>query len=154
MGWLGDHLWAVWIVLAGLLAGAELASLDLVLLMLAVGALAGGLTAGVGLGLPVQIVVAAAASLGMLTLVRPPVVKRLHNGPTLLQGTDKLIGRQGVVTAEITPHETGRVRLQGDVWSASPYDPDLTIPAGTTVEVLQIRGATAFVHPVGVLGGD
>ena len=38
MDWLGDHAWALWLSLAFLLAVAEIASLDLVLIMLAVGA--------------------------------------------------------------------------------------------------------------------
>ena len=39
--WLGDNAWAIWLSLAFLLAVAEIMSLDLVLIMLAVGALAG-----------------------------------------------------------------------------------------------------------------
>ena len=39
--WLGEHAWAIWLGLAALLAVAEIVSLDLVLIMLAVGALAG-----------------------------------------------------------------------------------------------------------------
>jgi membrane protein implicated in regulation of membrane protease activity len=37
------------------------------------------------------------------------------------------------------------------VWSACPYDESTTIPPGVTVEVFAIRGATAYVHPVGEL---
>ena len=39
--WLGDNSWAIWLSLAFLLGIAEIMSLDLVLIMLAVGALAG-----------------------------------------------------------------------------------------------------------------
>ena len=39
--WLGDNSWAIWLSLAFLLGVAEIMSLDLVLIMLAVGALAG-----------------------------------------------------------------------------------------------------------------
>ena len=74
---------------------------------------------------------------------------RLHGGPELRLGTGKLIGTQGVVTAQITGTESGRVRLAGDVWSAAPYDEHLVIEPGETVEVLEIRGATAYVHPTG-----
>ena len=41
--WLAEHAWAAWMVLAALLAMAEMLTLDFTLLMLAVGALAGGL---------------------------------------------------------------------------------------------------------------
>ena len=39
--WLGENSWAIWLSLAFLLGVAEIMSLDLVLIMLAVGALAG-----------------------------------------------------------------------------------------------------------------
>jgi membrane protein implicated in regulation of membrane protease activity len=41
------------------------------------------------------------------------------------------------------------VKVAGEIWSAQPYDESLIIPSGATVEVFAIRGATAFVHPVG-----
>jgi membrane protein implicated in regulation of membrane protease activity len=33
------------------------------------------------------------------------------------------------------------------VWSARSYDDTLVIPTGATVDVIQIEGATALVHP-------
>jgi membrane protein implicated in regulation of membrane protease activity len=119
-----------------------------VLLMLAAGAVCGMLTAGVGLPLAVQIVVAGGASLAMLTVVRPNVIKRLHTGPELRLGHGKLVGTQGVVTEVITAQEHGRVKLNGEIWSAAPYSEFDTIAPGETVEVMEIRGATAFVHPI------
>ncbi len=44
--------------------------------------------------------------------------------------------------------EPGRVKVGGEIWSAKPYDETLAIEPGATVEVLEIRGATAYVHPV------
>ena len=151
MEWLGEHLWAMWLGIMIVLGVAEMASLDLVLAMLAVGAGAGLVTSLIGLGLPIQIIVAAAASAAMLAAVRPSVLKRLHTGPELRLGHGKLIGHRAVVTAEITGMHTGRIELEGETWSASPYDEHLTIAAGETVEVFEIRGATAFVHPVPTL---
>ena len=52
------------------------------------------------------------------------------------------------MTETVTALAPGRVRLAGDVWSAQPYDETLTIEPGETVEVFEIRGATAYVHPV------
>ena len=50
MDWLGDHMAAVWLAVAILFGIAELASLDLILLMLALGALVGMITALLGAG--------------------------------------------------------------------------------------------------------
>ncbi len=151
MEWLGDHLWAAWLVLAVGLGVAELVSLDLILLMMAVGALVGALVALVGAPLILQVLLAAGASAAMLLLVRPSLVARLHNGPDLVSGHNRLVGQQGLVTEELTALTPGRVRIGGEIWSACPYDEGLTIPPGATVEVFAIRGATAYVHPVGEL---
>lgn len=151
MEWLGDHLWAAWLVLAVGLGVAEMVSLDLILIMVAVGALVGALAAIASLPLVLQVLLAAGSSAAMLALVRPNLVKRLHSGPDLVTGTGKLVGQQGVVTEEMSAHHPGRVKVAGEIWSACPYDDTLTIAPGQTVEVFAIRGATAYVHPVGEL---
>ena len=46
----------------------------------------------------------------------------------------------------------GLVKLAGETWTARPYDEDLVIPPGAKVEVFEIRGATAYVHPLPELG--
>jgi len=148
MDWLSEHAWAAWLVLAAVLGMAELVSLDLVLAMLAVGALAGMVSAAVGAAVVVQVIVAGAASVAMLGLVRPNLIARLHTGPELTLGPAKLIGQRAVVTQRITGLAPGQVRLAGETWTAAPYDETLTIEAGTTVEVFAIRGATAMVHPL------
>ena len=148
MDWLGDNLWAGWLALAVALGVAELASLDLILLMLATGAIVGALSAGLGLPFVLQILLAGGASVAMLALVRPSVVKRLHSGPELQLGHGKLVGRQALVTVDVTSLTPGRVKLAGEIWSAQPYDDSLTIKAGETVEVLAMKGATVYVHPL------
>ena len=148
MDWLGDHLTAVWLGLAIVLGVAELASMDLILLMLAVGALVGMVLAIIGAPFAVQALVAAGVSIACLALVRPSLVKRLHSGPDLQLGHGKLVGAQGVVTERITGLQTGRIKLAGEFWTAAPYDDTMSIEPGETVEVLDIKGATAYVHPV------
>jgi membrane protein implicated in regulation of membrane protease activity len=149
--WLGDHLWAVWMVLAVALGVAEMVSLNLVLIMVAVGAVVGALAALASFPVIIQVLLAAGASSAMLALVRPKLIMRLHQGPDLVSGMNKLVGQQAVVTEELSAHHPGRVKLAGEIWSACPYDESLTIAPGSTVEVFAIRGATAYVHPVGEL---
>jgi membrane protein implicated in regulation of membrane protease activity len=149
--WLGDHLAAAWLVLAVGLGVAELVNLDLILLMVAVGAIVGALAALASFPIVLQVLLAAAGSAAMLSLVRPNLVKKLHQGPDLVTGTGKLVGQQGIVTEELSAHAPGRVKVGGEIWSACPYDESLTIAPGATVEVFAIRGATAYVHPVGEL---
>ncbi|WP_205472247.1 NfeD family protein [Nocardioides sp. SYSU D00038] len=148
MDWFRDHLWETWLGVGIVLGIAEMFSLDLFLAMLAFGALVGMLAALLGLPFVVQALLAAGAAVATLGLVRPRLVQRLHQGPELALGHGKLVGQQGVVTERITGLDVGRVRLAGEIWSAAPYDSTLVIEPGETVEVLQIRGATAYVHPI------
>jgi membrane protein implicated in regulation of membrane protease activity len=148
MEWFRDHMWEAWLGAAILLGVAEMFSLDLILIMLAVGALAGMVAAVIGAPVAIQLLAAAATSIAMLAVVRPGLAKRFHGGPELRLGHGKLVGKQGLVTETITALAPGRVRLAGEIWSAQPYDETLSIEAGETVEVLEIRGATAYVHPV------
>jgi membrane protein implicated in regulation of membrane protease activity len=151
MDWLSENAWSVWLGLTVALGAAEMLSLDFVLVMLAVGAGGGLVTALAGGSVVLQVAVAAITAVGMLAVVRPPVLRRLHTGPELTLGHSKLIGHSAVVTVEVTGLTPGRVRLDGEEWSVSPYDESLTIAPGETVEVFEIRGATAFVHPVPTL---
>jgi membrane protein implicated in regulation of membrane protease activity len=148
MEWFQEHAWETWLGAAILLGLAEMFSLDLILIMLAVGAVAGMLTAALDAPVAVQMLVAAGTSVAMLAVVRPGLAKRFHGGPELQLGHGKLVGKQGLVTEPITAMAPGRIRLGGEIWSAEPYDETLSIEAGETVEVFEIRGATAFVHPL------
>jgi membrane protein implicated in regulation of membrane protease activity len=151
MDWIRDHLWESWLALSIVLGVAEMFSLDLILAMLAAGAAVGMVAAIIGLPVAVQVIAALATSVAMLALVRPAFVKRLHSGPELALGHGKLVGTRGLVTEEITGLSAGRIRAGGEIWSALPYDENLRIAPGETVEILQIKGATAYVHPVATL---
>ena len=98
-----------------------------------------------------QILLALGASVAALSLVRPAFVKRLHGGPDLTLGHSKLVGTRCLVTDEISGLAAGRIKAGGETWTALPYDENLRIQAGETVEILQIKGATAYVHPVASL---
>ena len=145
MDWLSDNLWAGWLGLAVVLGSLELLSLDLFLAMLAGGALVGAVTALLGGPVALQIILALVSAVGLLGLVRPSVVQRLHSGPTLKVGADALIGKRATVLRELTHGTPGRVKIGGDEWTAVPYDEDDRIEAGEVVDVVQIKGATAYV---------
>jgi membrane protein implicated in regulation of membrane protease activity len=152
MDWLGDHIWAGWLALAVLFGVLELVSLDLFLAMLAGGALVGAVTALLGGSVPLQVILALASSVALLGFIRPSVVRRLHSGPTLKVGAEALIGKRATVLRELTHGTPGRVKIGGDEWTAVPYDEDDRIEAGEVVDVVQIKGATAYVLRVHRLG--
>ena len=138
----------VWIILAAVLGVAEIFTLTAALGLLAVGALAAALVAALGFGQFAQFAVFAAVSVAGLVVIRPLVKRQLRPryGPQHRFGVAALVGRQARVVQEVTGH-AGRVRIGGEEWSARAYDETLVIPAGATVDVIEIEGATALVYP-------
>jgi membrane protein implicated in regulation of membrane protease activity len=143
----GISAWQVWLSLAIGLGVLELFSLDLILLMLAAGAIVGMVAAIIGLDQWVQVLAAVATSIAALGLVRPNVVKRMHAGPNLVLGHEALVGKTAVVVEQVSS-QGGQVRIGGELWTARPYDDDAVIEPGAKVDVFQIKGATAMVHKV------
>ncbi len=145
--WLSEHAWAIWLSLAFLLAVAETVSLELVLIMFAAGALA---AAGVAVLAPtlwwLQILVAAGVSVGMLALLRPTLLARIHNMPGYRSSAAKMVGSSGVAVSQIDK-SGGEIKVDGQSWTARPYLSDLVIEQGTEVEVYEIDGAIAVVYP-------
>jgi membrane protein implicated in regulation of membrane protease activity len=152
MDWLGEQAWLSWLGLAVLLGALELVSLDLFLVMLAGGALVGAVTALLGGPLALQVVLAMVSSVALLGVLSPGVVRRLHSGPDLKTGAEALIGKRATVLSEVVHGTPGRVKIAGEEWTAEPYDEDDRIEAGELVDVVQIKGATAYVLRVHRLG--
>ncbi len=135
--------WLLWLIAAGVLAVAETATLTLVLLMLAGGASAAAVTAALGGPVVLQVIVAIAATVALLGVVRPVAQRHLTAPGSSATGTEALVG---MAARTLSPVDTdqGRVRLNGGEWTARSFD-DAPIPAGAAVRVVRISGATAFV---------
>ncbi|SEG71093.1 Membrane protein implicated in regulation of membrane protease activity [Thermomonospora echinospora] len=138
--------WIVWLIVAAALGTAELFTLTLALGLLAVAAVAAGVTGALGLPLAVQVLVFVATSVAGLGVVRPIAARHVRQPPPLRSGVAALIGKQALTLTEVSKRG-GRVRIGGEEWSARPYDPDLVIPADVDVDVLGIEGAVALVYP-------
>jgi membrane protein implicated in regulation of membrane protease activity len=137
--------WLIWVVVAGVLAIAEVLSLDLVLIMCA-GA-AGVAAVGAGLGAPVaaQVGLFAASALGLLFVVRPAARRHLERStPDTRMGIEGLVGRKALVLRTVD-RDSGLVKLHGEEWTARAYDPTQVLEVGRTVNVMEIKGATALV---------
>jgi membrane protein implicated in regulation of membrane protease activity len=135
--------WLVWLIIAVVLTGAEAISLDLVLIMLAGGAAVGTTAALVGLPVPLQILLAALSAAALLLVVRP-VAKRHLTTASHPTGAEALVGCEAIVLSRVDA-SGGRIRLRGGEWSARALDERQVIEVGSTVQVIEISGATALV---------
>lgn len=112
--------------------------------MFAVGAIAGAITAALGGGLVLQVVVFAVVSVALVAVVRPIAVRNRAQRPALASGVEALKGRQAVVLERVDG-DGGRIKLAGEVWSARSLDTDQAYEPGQQVDVVEIDGATAVV---------
>ena len=142
--------WLFWIGGALLLVVIETVTADLTFLMIAGGALGGGLTSFLGGPLWAQVVVFACVSTLLLFAVRPWAKRRLAAAtPQMKTNVDALIGRSAT-TITAVDDGGGRVRLGGEEWSArlAPTVQGTTrLEAGASVTVTEIDGAVAVVAP-------
>ena len=137
--------WLLWLIGAGLLAVGEVMTLDLVLLMLAGGALGGMVVAMLGGAAILQIVTFIVVSGVLLALVRPIATKHLTDRtPLQLDGVDTLIGKTAKVTVAVDS-SSGRIRVGADEWTARSQHSGEAYAVGETVRILQVEGATAVV---------
>ena len=137
--------WIFWLIAALIFGIIEVvAGGTLVAGMVAIGALAGSVTAAAVDSTLAPWLVFAGVSAAMLLFVRPVARRHLRTPAAVRSGTAALVGHEAKVTAQVTPDD-GRVELAGEIWSAKPFDGQSTFEVGQRVQVLQIEGATALV---------
>jgi membrane protein implicated in regulation of membrane protease activity len=112
--------------------------------MFATGAAASALTGVLGGGTVAQFTVFLVVSVALLVFVRPIAMRSLRQGPQIRMGIDALTGATALVLEQVDEHG-GRIKLQGEVWSARALDPGQVFTPGQQVSVAQIDGATALV---------
>ena len=138
-----------WFVLTVILLIAEAATVTVISLWFAAGALAAMVTALLGGAVWIQTLVFVLVSAAALTALRPLV--RKHLTPKLTAtNIDSVIGSVGIVTGTIDNlTATGQVKLNGMEWSARSTSGD-TLEVGTKVRVDKIEGVKVFVSPAEV----
>jgi membrane protein implicated in regulation of membrane protease activity len=139
-------IWVIWVIVAVVLVVIEVVTLTAAVGLLGGAALITAGAAALGLPAPLQFVVFAGASVAGVVLLRPVARRHLATARSLPFGVDALVGKPGYVVQEVTARD-GRVRIGGEEWTARAMDDSLVIPAGATVDVLQIDGAIAVVYP-------
>ncbi|MFC6081168.1 NfeD family protein [Sphaerisporangium aureirubrum] len=138
--------WIFWLILAAALGVAEIFTLTAALGLLGAAALLTAAVAAIGLPTGVQLAVFILSAVSSLMVLRPIAQRHISQPPSQRFGVSALVGKSAYVTREVTGRE-GRVRIGGEEWSARAYDETLVIPPGTTVDVIEIEGATALVYP-------
>ena len=136
--------WVLWLIAAVVFGIGEVLTAGFFLAPFAIGALVATLVSVIGGGFAVSGLVFLVISTVALVALRP-IARRHMNLPAQLRtGTAALVGRHATVVERVSEHG-GCVKLDGEIWSARPYDEDEVFEAGARVHVMEIRGATALV---------
>ena len=136
--------WVIWLIVAVVFGIGEIATLGFFLAPFAGGALVAAVVAGAGAPTAVAWIAFLVVSIALLAALRPVALRHMRQAPRLRTGTAALVGRTATVIERIGSDE-GCVRLDGEIWTARPYDEDQVFEPGKRVQVLEIRGATALV---------
>ena len=140
----GTTMVFVWLVIAVVLGIFEAATVALVSIWFAIGAVAAMVPAYFNAPFWVQILVFILVSALCFVFTRPFFKKiiRVNKQPT---NGDRLVGQEGVATDDIENIECrGKVFISGLTWSARSETGEL-IPQGAVVTVKKIEGATLVV---------
>jgi len=134
-----------WLAAFIALSVGEAATVGLVCIWFAIGALAAFLAACMGVHFWLQLIVFAAVSAVALALIRPVAARFLHpkRSPT---NADRVVDQTASVTETIDNEAgTGQVNVLGQVWTARSQL-GVVIPAGSQVKVRRIEGVKVFVE--------
>ena len=139
----------LWLGLMVLFLVIEAATVTMVSLWFAGGALAALAISAMDGSFLLQIIAFALVSTALLALLRP--MARKHFTPKLTKtNVDSVIGTEGYVTSDIdNAAATGTVKLGAMEWTARSVTGE-KISTGTLVKVEKIEGVKAFVTPVEV----
>jgi membrane protein implicated in regulation of membrane protease activity len=139
--------WWLWMGLAAVFIVGEVFTQGFFLLWFGVGAFLSGILALLGVGPAWQWAVFVVVS-GALFMVSRRFAERFSKKQPPGIGADRLIGKRGVVLAEIDNEaNTGKVRIEKEEWRAES-DGDEQIASGQRIEVVRLEGTHAIVRPV------
>lgn len=138
--------WVIWILVCVALAVGEIATTSFFLGPFAIGALLAAVAAVAGAPDAVSFGIFAVVTGLSFAVVRPVARRHLYQGPAERTGTDALVGCSATVIEQVSDEGSpGTVKLEGETWTARPYDESRTFAPGARVQVVEIRGATALV---------
>lgn len=139
-------VWWLWLIVAVALLAGELMTAGFFLFWFAAGALGATLTALFVESLPIQIAVFIVISAVLLFFSRH-LGEKMGKGKTDTKtNTNALIGKTGMITQAVRPHQKGVVKVNGEEWSCVT-DGDISIDVGVLVKVESLQGVTLTVVP-------
>ena len=138
--------WALWLLAALVLLGAEAVTLQFVLVYFGLGALVAAAVSSFA-GPAAQGIAFAVSAVVLMVATRRPLVAWSQKQRGADTNVDTIAGRSATVTIAVDNHaNTGQIRVGSEYWTArTPADDDPPIPLGAVVQIESVAGVTARV---------
>ena len=135
----------LWLILMIVFLGVEFATVGLVSIWMAGGALITMFISLTGIAFKWQLVIFVITSFILLILTRP-LVKKHVNSKHEKTNSDMLIGKEVIVTEDINNMaQKGQALYEGMTWTARSKHDNLVYKEGDRVEVIAIEGVKLIV---------
>ncbi|MFB9753443.1 NfeD family protein [Paenibacillus hodogayensis] len=131
------ELWAIWLIIAGVLLVVEMLTLTFYLLWVAIGAVVASAVALFVSESFIWQVLAGSVVVLVLTLFTKRITRYFKTSKGFKDAVDELQGKQGIVVEPIIDGKPGIVKVGSETWSAVAEE---SLGKGETVEVLE-RGS-------------
>ena len=142
-------MWQIWLIIAGLFFVGEMLTVGFLIFWLGIGALIAMIVSLFTSNIIIQTTVFVISS-AVLILVTKPFVKKFVDVKPTNTNAFSIIGKNALVIKEINSiHSTGQIKINGEIWSAESENGE-TIPEGSEVEILNIKGVKAIVKGIKV----
>ena len=139
------EVWLMWLILAAVLLVGEIFSAGFFLFWFSIGAAVASLTALLGAGEIIQLIVFIVVS-GVLFVTGRKFANKVTKKQPPRIGADRFIGGIGVVLEEINSLAgTGRIRVDQELWRAESENGEV-VPEGVAVKVLRVDGTRVIVQ--------
>ena len=140
-------MWQFWLIVAGIFFIVEIITVGFFVFWFGVGALIAMIVSFFTDNILIQTASFIISSTALLFATRPFVNKFLNNKKSVNTNVYSIINKEGIVIEDINSLEaTGQVKVGGEVWSAYCKE-NITIPKGTTITVLKVKGVKLLVKP-------
>ena len=136
-----------WIGLAVFALITEAFTTQLISIWFSVGAVGGAISCIFTDNMAIQVSVFIVVTAVSLALTRPIVKKVRQKNSLVKMNLDRAIGREAVLTKDITKDREGELKVLGDYWLAVSSD-GREIKSGTRVRVLSINSAKLVVEEI------
>ncbi len=138
--------WIGWLVVSVACVIVEMMTEGFFMLWFGIGAAAAGIAAYLGASVSWQFTFFIGVSACLVLSTKGLTDRMVKKSRVVKTNVDALPGRQALVTEEIRSEQAGKVKIEGELWSARSAD-GTRVPAGVTVTIVKVSGVHVIVRP-------